>query len=187
MKTVRSAALYLTVLILLCAPAASAGSDGPFVLPPEEQAEAAYQRYRALCEENGFDLLPDEEADLEYADDMYIMMRLPVDVAEWGLVYNAFMPGPPPMPGDAFVGYSLCVHKDTPAFDRVDELMAMALIALFDMSPKAAQARVHGALEDMGSNDSEGGIGYVIADSVRLIVAEDDIRRVLIVVEEPNY
>jgi len=190
MKNVQRMLLLVLALVMLSAPAASAisASSAPFLLPPQEGAEDAYQRYRTLCEEHGFELLPDEEAFPEYADDgsdLVVMMRVPVDVAEWGLIYPSVVNY---IIGIDMIGYSLCVHKGAPAFDRVDELMTMYLSTLFDMNPEAAQARVGEVLEDMESaQGSQDGLGYIIMDGVRLIVSEDDVRRVLILIEEPSY
>lgn len=115
----------------------------PFSSVPEDEeasiGKAVYQGMREACEEQGFTLEPEAPARRDETAPPMMFMTYPLlEGAEWSDIFL----------NDQHIGYDICVHDDTGAFEHRKELYALMISYLFEMD--ITQAR--DAVEELFTN-----------------------------------
>ena len=138
----------------------------------EKLADEVYADFRSLCVEAGLQLLPETLAEPDFSDSETVLMtRIILDTAEWSSVYLH----------DSLVGFSLCIHKDTPANQRLEELQSLAAFAVSQHYPMGKVETLLATARDNMSMEGDGvGRGRAQDKEIVLILAEDENRQALI-------
>ncbi len=145
----------------------------------EREAAALYSAFRARCEERGIALLPEGEVEPDDSDPYITLLnRICLDVAEWSTIYDK---------DGEFIGYSLCIHKETKAFEWVDDLMEINVSILCDISEEEAGARIREIIGGMGDIDEGTRQNAGLVGDLALVIAEDGIRRVMMVCDSALF